>query len=973
MSDDIQITWTDNADNEDGYRIYRSRDGGSTWTQASGDLPPDTTQWTDTGLLDGEQYVHKVEAYTEDATSESGTTSPVTTDLPDASGLALDASVEDQFGATWNDTIDYGSYRLEYKKTSASTWTAGGTEPESVTSHTIAGLADGEKYDVRLRTETEHVTGDWLIITETTFIPTPSDFVVDATRPTGVDVSWTDTNDDENGWKLFARRHYTNEVGPWQTLGEWPANTESGSTDDLVPGQTYDVYVRVYTEHVYADSQTIQVTADSQGLPTTRAGTSGWHVEVDHPSGAMRTPTVIDDPQRDQQLNGKPSIRIPVPRNEYWTDAEYEDAPMRVWKDGVRQPIEALERVEHTPEQTVLVGTGGLQLERKIVTEIDSKPVDDVVRNIVSSTTDYQVNVDDPTAATTADQLQQSTSLSGWDDLIQTEYIQDTDPVAVSPSAIDLLQTCHLGYDGSYVGTDGGFEGTYTRLEQGTTQPWYIANRAAELQDGGRVQFYVQPEYDVPAERVAFAAHIVSGSGSGTAPVSVNFIDSDGTRIQLATYPSTGWVQYESPGVGMLEAGTQYGIEVVGASGFTYVVDALCQYDTAYTPTTFGTPAQYDTIDGPALYPETYQLQTIDSTPPISVTGGRFDGSFSSTAGAQQIELSNDQGASWPLSASNRETLEGDFSSLGPAIRARITLSNYGSGRAAPPAKGYLGQSITGYSLYADLDETPLAIDQAHETRLLDVLRYYARYSDSLFEIRWDEQAGALSFEWAQPGQRGVATAEGASDYDVAKTTANRPDQVRVQGSAIPATMQLTASTGTTVSLEHNNLVTSSESVVSQADGTQYTRGVDYTMAYNNGEITILGDGNIADSETIDVSYRWQPAAYSTINPVENPTIRDVTIQGLVTERGCGIAARRIAQQIQEPLWEASVTLPEADTEWSLLDEIDPEAVPTDGPLKVRGVEETPRGTSLTLGSREQLNEIIQDVKTRIEQVSQRT
>jgi len=63
--DQITISWTDNADNEAGYRVELSRDGGSTWTQDGGDLPAGTESYQTTNLLDGERYQLRVRAFSE--------------------------------------------------------------------------------------------------------------------------------------------------------------------------------------------------------------------------------------------------------------------------------------------------------------------------------------------------------------------------------------------------------------------------------------------------------------------------------------------------------------------------------------------------------------------------------------------------------------------------------------------------------------------------------------------------------------------------------------------------------------------------------------------------------------------------------------------------------------------------------------------------------------------------------------------
>lgn len=62
--DDVDLSWTENADNEDGVRVYYSQDDGETWTQDA-DLAPDSTTHTVTDLLDGELVRFAVSVYTE--------------------------------------------------------------------------------------------------------------------------------------------------------------------------------------------------------------------------------------------------------------------------------------------------------------------------------------------------------------------------------------------------------------------------------------------------------------------------------------------------------------------------------------------------------------------------------------------------------------------------------------------------------------------------------------------------------------------------------------------------------------------------------------------------------------------------------------------------------------------------------------------------------------------------------------------
>ena len=58
----IKLDWTDNSNNEDGFKVERSPDGSTGWTQI-GISPANTPSYTDSGLSDGTIYYYRVRAY----------------------------------------------------------------------------------------------------------------------------------------------------------------------------------------------------------------------------------------------------------------------------------------------------------------------------------------------------------------------------------------------------------------------------------------------------------------------------------------------------------------------------------------------------------------------------------------------------------------------------------------------------------------------------------------------------------------------------------------------------------------------------------------------------------------------------------------------------------------------------------------------------------------------------------------------
>jgi|GEM_PF-2779629 len=179
-----------------------------------------------------------------------------TTTLPDAQQPTLDTTTENQIGASWTDVTDNGDYRIQLRQTSDSTWFDQETlVDQATTTTTFTTLLDGEQYELRLRTETEHVTGAWTSpVAATTILPAPTDATIRLSSWDRQHLTWTDNADNEDGYRIT----YDGTV-----LADLAADTTTYEATSITPtsGQSHTFTIEAYTEDATA-STTVAETID---------------------------------------------------------------------------------------------------------------------------------------------------------------------------------------------------------------------------------------------------------------------------------------------------------------------------------------------------------------------------------------------------------------------------------------------------------------------------------------------------------------------------------------------------------------------------------------------------------------------------------------------------------------------------------------------------------------------------------------
>jgi hypothetical protein len=156
-ADSITLDW-DAATAADAYQIYRATSSGlTTGDYTAVDTTP-TVGYTDTGLLNGEQYYYRVTALDTANSLESDVTSEVNqlTDLPAPTNLTHPSVGDTTADYDWTANANNGDIRVEYKDAAAGSWTTFSTVSNTTEAETVTGLLMGNVYDSRVVAETEH-------------------------------------------------------------------------------------------------------------------------------------------------------------------------------------------------------------------------------------------------------------------------------------------------------------------------------------------------------------------------------------------------------------------------------------------------------------------------------------------------------------------------------------------------------------------------------------------------------------------------------------------------------------------------------------------------------------------------------------------------------------------------------------------------------------------------------------------------
>ena len=247
----IVITWTDNSNNETGFKIQRKgATGGYTDLTTTG---ANATQYSDTTVTDGTSYYYRVCATNTAGDSAYSNEVNGITPLLIPTSLSATAISSSQIDLTWTDNSSSESgYRIEQSPVDNLHYTEIATVGPNVTAYSDIGLSGGTKYYYRVRGYNANTLSEYSSEKNATTLANtpvaPSDLTITTLQSAKIVITWTDNSGNETGFKIQRK----GATGGYTDLTTTGANATQYSDTTVTDGTLY--YYRVCATNTAGDS-----------------------------------------------------------------------------------------------------------------------------------------------------------------------------------------------------------------------------------------------------------------------------------------------------------------------------------------------------------------------------------------------------------------------------------------------------------------------------------------------------------------------------------------------------------------------------------------------------------------------------------------------------------------------------------------------------------------------------------------------
>jgi titin len=253
QSNKVSLAWTDNSNNETGFKIQRKTGVTGTYSTIT-TTGANVTAYNDSTVIDGTLYYYRVCATNTAGDSAYSNEVNGTTPLAIPTALTATAVSSSQINLTWtNNSSSQTGFKIEHSPVDDLHFTEIATVGPNVTTYNDTGLGGGTKYYYRVRAYNAiTISGYSSEKNATTFasIPVaPSGLIITSLQSNKVSLAWTDNSNNETGFKIQRK---TGVTGTYSTITTTGANVTAYNDTTVIDGTVY--YYRVCATNTAGDS-----------------------------------------------------------------------------------------------------------------------------------------------------------------------------------------------------------------------------------------------------------------------------------------------------------------------------------------------------------------------------------------------------------------------------------------------------------------------------------------------------------------------------------------------------------------------------------------------------------------------------------------------------------------------------------------------------------------------------------------------
>lgn len=558
---------------------------------------------------------------------------------------------------------------------------------EATISAVIKYLEDGEEYEVRIRTETEHVTGAWsATATITTVFPSPDSLSVDNHGTTSITIGWSEYSDNEDGFRVYRKDEKDNKrdtgYGSFEVVADLAPNTTSYQDTGLNDNWDYKYYVEAYTEHSTATTGEVQQT-------TNLVIQDGWFLELRSDVDRVGVPyDDIDDVSIQPEVSGIGKWTVEIPESPYATNWLRSEAFLYYDQTLLMRGSFVEIRDRQSAANLSLEGVDVIDRLRRGGADVTYTNIEayKAARDYLANYTNFSYTVHAPTTTTieSGKNVQTGSSTSELSNIFTPAA--DT-PLEVRNNGLETLQTAFV--------SEGENATTENHSNRSTIADYSSGAAARVTVDGEYAEFDFTIDHRIPESAVGVVirdnsddlcgvSFQLNGTEIDSLPATASSITFGWHDAATGGYSATdGWTN------GDLKPGTHtVRIECTGTdtSGEYYDYDVVTLVDLRFYKDVGNwdnTVDSNDALDDPGYYPDSTSIVSAVHDDTYNIANAYLNVAVNDLSNPQAIEVTNDGGSNW-FGGSNTESISVDFSTVGSNIKGRVFLGGYGSQSSTP-------------------------------------------------------------------------------------------------------------------------------------------------------------------------------------------------------------------------------------------------------------------------------------------------